>query len=77
VRWIDRLNIENVLRVVGVADVEVGVVLKRDADQVRDGILRRLAQVFSLLSMSCHCRHNHKRKRPDSQLNESDVQSAD
>ena len=40
---IDRLNIEHVLRVVGVADVKVRVVLKGDADQIADRILRRLA----------------------------------
>jgi hypothetical protein len=63
VEWIDRLDVEDVLCVVGVADIKVGIVLKGDADQIADGILRRLAQAFSLLGMSCRCRHH--RKRPD------------
>ena len=49
--WIDRLDVEDVLRVVSVANVEVRIVLKGDADQIGDGILRRFAQVFSLLRM--------------------------
>ena len=51
VSWIDRLNIEDVLRVVGAAYVKVRIVLERYADQITDRILRRLAQVFSLLGM--------------------------
>jgi hypothetical protein len=52
--WIDRLDVENILRIVAMADVEVGIVLKGNADQISDGILRGLAQVFALLSMR-HC----------------------
>ena len=36
----DRLDVENILRAVIGANAEVGVVLKRDADQAGDGILR-------------------------------------
>ena len=46
--WIDRLNVEDVLRVVCVANVKVRIVLKGNADQIGDRILRGLAQVFSL-----------------------------
>jgi len=53
--WIDRLNVEDVLRVVSVVDIKVGIVLKWEADQIGDGILRRLAQVFSLLGMGDRC----------------------
>ena len=53
--WIDGLNVENVLCVVGVANSEIGIVLKWEADQIGDGILRRLAQVFSLLGMDDRC----------------------
>jgi hypothetical protein len=41
VDWIDGLNVEDVLRVVGVANIEIGIVLKWEADQIGDGILRR------------------------------------
>jgi len=40
--WIDWLNVEDVLRVVGVSNVKVRIVLKGKADQIRDGILRGL-----------------------------------
>ena len=53
--WIDGLNIEDVLRVIRVANVKVRIVLKEKADQIRDGILRGLTQVFSLLGMSNRC----------------------
>jgi len=69
-RWIDRLNVEHILRVVRVANVKVGIVLKGDADQIGDGVLCSLAQVFSLLGVRRRCRHNQKGKRPDSQLSE-------
>ena len=48
--WIDRLNVEDVLRVVSVVDIKVGIVLKWEADQIGDGILRRLAQVLRQMS---------------------------
>jgi hypothetical protein len=54
--WIDGLNIEDVLRVIRVSNVKVRIVLKGKADQIRDGILRGLTQVFSLLGMSDRCR---------------------
>jgi hypothetical protein len=43
------LNVEDVLRVTGVADVEACIVLKGQADQIADGILCRLAQILSFL----------------------------
>src|SRR5262245_38182343 len=46
---IDRLNVEDVLRVVSAANVKVCIVLKGQADQIADGILCRLAQVVSFL----------------------------
>ena len=49
VKRIDRLNVEDVLRVVCVANVKVCIVLKGRADQIADGILCRLAQVVSFL----------------------------
>src|SRR4029078_2927374 len=52
VRRIDRLNVEDVLRVVGAANVKVRIVLKRQADQIGDRILRSIAQIFSLLGIS-------------------------
>ena len=41
-----RLDIENILRPLSGADVEVGIVLERQADQIGDGILCLLGQVF-------------------------------
>jgi hypothetical protein len=38
-----------------VANIEIGIVLKWEADQIGDGILRRLAQLFSLLGMGDRC----------------------
>jgi hypothetical protein len=45
---VDRLNVEDVLLVVRVANVKIRIVLKGNADQIGDRILRGLAQVFSL-----------------------------
>src|SRR5262245_3529965 len=74
VSWIDRLNVEDILGVVRAADIKVRIVLKRQADQIGDGVLRRLAQVFSLLSVSRRCRNqNCDRQRPKDQLNGSAV----
>ena len=73
VERIDRLNVEDVLRVVASTNVKVRIVLKGNTDQIGDGILRGLAQVFSLLGMRRRCRRNQKRKRPKSHLNGSDV----
>jgi len=57
VSGIDRLDVEDILRVLGVADVEVGIVLKGNADQIGDRILRGLSQVFSLLGMGGRYRY--------------------
>src|SRR5262245_48732757 len=56
VERIDWLNIQDVLCVVGVADVKVCVVLKRETDQIANWVLRRRAQIFSLLGMTRRCR---------------------
>ena len=73
--WIDGLNVEDVLHVVSMANIEVRIVLKWYADQIGDGVLRGLAQGFPLLSRRRRCRHNQKRKRPNSQLNGSEVEA--
>ena len=49
VDWIDRLNVEDVLRIVRTANVKVGIVPKGDTDQIADRILGCRAQVFPLL----------------------------
>src|SRR5262249_38089993 len=67
VKRIDRLNVEDVLRVVGAANVKVRIVLKGDADQIGDGVLRRLAQVLSLLGITHRCRDQENRHRCDSE----------
>jgi hypothetical protein len=49
VDWIDRLNVEDVLRVLTSTNVKVRIVLKGETDQIGDRVLRGLAQVFTLL----------------------------
>ena len=45
VDWIDRLNVEDVLRVLTSTDVKIRIVLKGETDQIGDGVLRRLLPV--------------------------------
>ena len=74
--WIDRLNVEDVLRVVGVADVKVRIVLKGDADQIGDRILRGIAQVFSLLRMHRDVAVTRSESAPTANLRKCSSQSA-
>ena len=52
VEGIDRLNIQDILCVVGVAYVKVRIVLEGHANQIGDGILCGVAQALSLLCVS-------------------------
>jgi len=59
----DRLDVQDVLRAAFLPVVEVGVVLKRDADQVRDGILRQFGQFLG--TRRGESRWTQSRKRQD------------
>jgi hypothetical protein len=74
VGWIDRLNVEDVLRVLTSTNVKVRIVLKGDTDQIGDRVLRGLAQVFPLLGISRGCRNQTCDRQRQSQ--ESDTQFA-
>ena len=74
--WIDRLNVEDVLRVVSVANVKVCIVLKGDADQVGDGVLRGLAQGFTLLGMRGRCGHEQDGGRTNDKYPGCDAEAA-
>ena len=63
VGWIDGLKVEDVLRVLTSTNVKVRIVLKRNADQIGDGVLRGLTQAFSLLSVSPRCCNQHRDRR--------------
>jgi hypothetical protein len=46
VQWHDRLDVQYFLRAVERPGVEIGIALERNADEIRDRILRFLRQIF-------------------------------
>jgi hypothetical protein len=76
VDWIDRLNVEDVLRVLTSTNVKVCIVLKGETDQIRDRVLRGLAQGFTLLDMRGHCGHEQDGGRTNDKYPGCDAEAA-
>src|SRR5262249_48850533 len=64
----DRLDVEDVLRSLLGTEIEIGVVLERQADQVADGVLRELGQLLGAQVRMRSDRCQHRRAEQSSGL---------